>query len=77
MVSTALLVYNVFQLMFRAPKGETEIPVADGGEKASTTPKWTERWSVWITLMIIVVSLGYVINMIQNAPPGSVPFVTW
>lgn len=80
MVSTALLIYIVFHLMFRAPRGETEFPIADGGEKASTTPKWTERWSVWIFLMIVVVSLGYVIplmNMIQNAPPGSAPFVTW
>lgn len=80
MVSTALLIYIVFHLMFRAPKGETAFPIADGGEKASIAPKLTERWSVWILLMIVVVLLGYVIplmNMVQNAPPGSVPFVTW
>lgn len=61
-------------------KGNTECPISEGGESASITPKWTERWGLWIILMIVVVSLGYVIpliNMIQNAPPGSPPFVTW
>lgn len=79
-ISIILIVYIVFHLMFWAPKGNTEFPIADGGEHASVTPKWTERWGLWITLMIIVVSLGYVvplIDMVQNAPPGSPPFITW
>src|SRR5699024_7135109 len=79
-ISIILIVYIVFYLMFWAPKGKTEFPVADGGKYASLTPKWTERWGLWIFLMIIVVSLGYVIpliDMIQHAPPGSPPFVTW
>src|SRR5699024_4535062 len=79
-ISIAMIVYIVFHLMFFAPEGETEFPIADGGKHASVTPKWTERWSLWIALMIIVVALGYVmplIDMVQNAPPGSPPFVTW
>src|SRR5690625_2838069 len=79
-ISIILIVYIVFHLMFRAPKGNTEFPIAIGGESASVTPKWTERWGLWIILMIVIVSLGYVIplfNLIQNAPPGSTPFVTW
>lgn len=79
-ISTILVVYNVFHLMFRAPKGETEFPIAVGEDDASTTPKWTERWWLWIIIMLVVVAFGYVyplIDMIQNAPPGSPPFVTW
>lgn len=79
-ISIILIVYIVFHLMFRAPKGDTEFPIAEGEDNASKTPKWTERWGLWIVLMIAVVSMGYVIplvDLILNAPPGSSPFVTW
>ena len=66
--------------MFFAPKGHTEFPIAEGEDDASETPKWTERWGLWVALMLVFVAFGYVIpliDMIQNAPPGSTPFVTW
>lgn len=75
-----LIVYIVFNLMFFAPKGYTEFPIGQGEDDASETPKWTERWTVWIIIMLIIIAFGYVIplvDMIQNAPPGSKPFVTW
>lgn len=75
-----LIVYTVFHLMFLAPKGETEFPIAIGEDNASKTPKWSERWGLWIVVMLIVIAFGYVIplmDMIQNAPPGSPPFRTW
>lgn len=76
-ISVIMIVYTIFHLMFRAPKGETEFPVAEEAEDASPTPKWTERWSLWIVVMILVISTGYVIplvDIITNAPPGSPPF---
>ena len=79
-ISVCLVVYIVFHLMFKAPKGETEFPIAEVEEDAPATPKWTERWSLWILIMVIVVSMGYVIplvDIIMNAPPGSPPFKTW
>ncbi|MEI3608701.1 cbb3-type cytochrome c oxidase subunit I [Pseudogracilibacillus sp. SO10305] len=79
-ISVCLVVYIVFHLMFKAPKGETEFPIAEVEEDAPATPKWTERWSLWILIMVIVVSMGYVIplvDLIVNAPPGSPPFKTW
>lgn len=79
-ISVFLVVYIVFNLMLKAPKGETEFPVAEVEDDASPTPKWTERWSLWVVLMIAVISLGYVIplvDVIMNAPPGSPPFKTW
>ncbi len=75
-----LIVYIVFNLMFFAPKGNTEFPIGQGEDDASETPKWTERWTVWIIIMLIIIAFGYVIplvDMIQNAPPGSKPFITW
>lgn len=80
MVAAIMQVYAVFNLMFFAPKGETEFPIADEEEGATKTPYWTERWGVWVILMIIVVAMAYVIpltDFIVNAPPGSPPFKTW
>lgn len=80
LVSVVMVVCIVFHLMFKAPKGETEFPVAEVEDDAAPTPKWTERWSVWIVLMIAVISMGYVIplvDLVMNAPPGSPPFKTW
>ncbi|MFD1848521.1 cbb3-type cytochrome c oxidase subunit I [Oceanobacillus bengalensis] len=79
-IGAVLMVYIVFHLMFKAPKGETEFPIAEAEEDASETPKWTERWTLWIALMIAIVAMAYVIpivDMIVNAPPGSPPFRTW
>jgi len=80
MVSVVMVVYIVFHLMWKAPKGQTEFPIAEVEDDAAPTPKWTERWSLWIVLMIAIVSMGYVIpivDVIMNAPPGSPPFKTW
>lgn len=80
LIAVILQVYAVFNLMFFAPKGETEFPIAEEEEGAEKTPYWTERWGVWVILMLLVVSMAYVlpiVDMIMNAPPGSPPFKTW
>lgn len=79
-IGVLLQVYAVYYMMFRAPKGETEFPIAEKEDYDTKTPYWTERWSVTIVLMLIVVSMAYVIpivDFIVNAPPGSPPFKTW
>jgi cytochrome c oxidase subunit I len=79
-IGVILQVYAVFNMMFFAPKGETEFPIAEEEDNASKTPYWTERWGLWIVVMLIIVSMAYVIpltDMIVNAPPGSPPFKTW
>ncbi|HLR41286.1 MAG TPA: cbb3-type cytochrome c oxidase subunit I, partial [Virgibacillus sp.] len=79
-IGVVLMVYIAFYLMFRAPKGHTEFPIAEPEDDAAPTPKWTERWGLWIVLMLAVVAMGYVIpivDLIINAPPGSPPFRTW
>ncbi|MBU9722997.1 MULTISPECIES: cbb3-type cytochrome c oxidase subunit I [Bacillaceae] len=80
MVGVILQVYAVVHMMFFAPKGETEFPIADEEDNATPTPYWTEKWGRIIVIMLIVVAMGYVIpvvDMIVNAPPGSPPFRTW
>jgi cytochrome c oxidase subunit 1 len=72
-------VWAVFHMMFFAPKGETEFPLAEA-EEDDTSPYWTERWGLWIVLMLLVVTMAYVIpltDFIVNAPPGSPPYKTW
>jgi cytochrome c oxidase subunit 1 len=80
MIGVLIQVYNVFHLMFLAPKGETEFPLAEEEEGAPATPYWTERWGLWIVLMLSVVAMAYVIPLVEfivNAPPGSPPYKTW
>lgn len=83
LIAVIMQVIAVFNLMFFAPKGETEFPVIsekDDEKGASKTPYWTERWGVWVVLMIIVVAMAYVlplVDFIVNAPPGSPTFKTW
>jgi cytochrome c oxidase subunit I len=80
LIAVILQVYAVFNLMFFAPKGETEFPIAEEETGAEKTPYWTERWGIWVILMLLVVSMAYVLpiaDMIMNAPPGSPPFKTW
>ncbi|UTR08872.1 cbb3-type cytochrome c oxidase subunit I [Evansella sp. LMS18] len=80
MVGVILQVYAVVHLMFFAPKGETEFPIADVEDNASKTPMWTESWGRVVVLLLLLVAMGYVIPLVEfigNAPPGSPPFQTW
>lgn len=79
-IAGALQIYAVFNMMFFAPKGETEFPIAEVDPEEAPTPYMTERWGVWVVVMLIVVAMAYVLpltDMIVNAPPGSPPFKTW
>lgn len=79
-IGVLIQVFAVFNMMFFAPKGVTEFPIAEPEHPEEKTPMWTERWGLWIVLMLIAVSMGYVIPLVDfivNAPPGSPPFKTW
>ncbi|MDL4839602.1 cbb3-type cytochrome c oxidase subunit I [Aquibacillus rhizosphaerae] len=80
LIGVIIQVYAVFNMMFFAPKGHTEFPVAEPEDDATPAPLWTERWGLWIVLLIAVISMAYVVpivDMILNAPPGSPPIRTW
>jgi cytochrome c oxidase subunit I len=79
-VAVILQVYAAFNLMFFAPKGQTEFPIAEVEAGEAKTPYMTERWGIWVVLMVLVIAMAYVVpivDMIVNAPPGSPPFKTW
>lgn len=80
LIAVIIQVYAIFNMMFFAPKGETEFPIAEVEAGEFPTPYLTERWGIWVITMLIVVAMAYVLpltDMIVNAPPGSPPFKTW
>ncbi|GGB39567.1 cytochrome C [Virgibacillus dakarensis] len=80
LIGVIIQVYAVFNMMFFAPKGETEFPIGEPEDDALPTPIWMERWGLWIVLMLMVVAMAYVVpvvDFIVNAPPGSPPIKTW
>jgi len=79
LIGVVIQAYAVVHLAFFAPRGETEFPVAEK-EPGDVSGYWTERWGVWVVLMIIVVAMAYVapvVDMVANPAPGSPPFRTW
>ncbi|MBE3556007.1 MAG: b(o/a)3-type cytochrome-c oxidase subunit 1 [Firmicutes bacterium] len=79
-IGLALMVYNAFRMIYGAPKGYTEVPVADIEEEAGTPPAIFEKWWLWIGITVVLVLIAYfvpVTQMIQNAGPGSPGFNTW
>ncbi|MBB6454056.1 cytochrome c oxidase subunit 1 [Salirhabdus euzebyi] len=80
LIGVIIQVYAVFNMMFFAPKGHTEYPVAEPEDGAPAAPLWTERWGLWSVMLLLVVAMAYVIpivDMIMHAPPGSPPIRTW
>ena len=75
-IGVVLMVYIAFHLMFRAPKGQIEVPIAV--TDTSTTPMWLERWGLCIVLLIFIVAMGYAFPLMEMInTPGSPPFRTW
>lgn len=75
-IGGVLMIYIVFQLMFRAPKGVVEVPLAI--TDTSETPKWLERWGLCIVLLIAIVATGYAFPLLEMlGTPGSPPIRTW
>jgi len=80
-VGIVLEVIIMLNLMFFAPKGQTEFQLAEvDTEQALHTPPVLERWGVWLAITAVLVVVAYtvpIVDMIQNAPPGSPPLRTW
>ena len=79
-IGIILVLYIVANLLWFAPKGETEFPVGEVSENAEKTPMWLENWKIWLTICIALILFAYtvpVIDMIQNAPPGSKGYKFW
>ena len=82
-IGVVLMFYNVIALM-RAPKGDektvAEFPIGEASEEAGPTPRWLERWGVWVGLVVVLVLFAYTVpfaDMLIDPAPGSKPWVTW
>ncbi|WP_391209058.1 b(o/a)3-type cytochrome-c oxidase subunit 1 [Psychrobacillus sp. L4] len=79
-IGIVLVLYIVVNLLWFAPKGETEFPVGEVSEHAEKTPMALENWKIWLTICIALILFAYtipVIEIIQNAPPGSRGYKFW
>src|SRR5690625_3419769 len=64
-------------LVFFAPKGEEEFPIAEEGPTSGDTPAVLENWKLWIGITVALILFAYTIpfiDIIQNAPPGAEGF---
>ncbi|KIL36107.1 cytochrome C [Cohnella kolymensis] len=77
-VGVILIVYNMFALM-RAPKGETEYPIGQVSEESEPTPRFLERWGIWLGLAVALILFAYTIPLIDmlNNTVNSPGYVTW
>ncbi|WP_135556908.1 b(o/a)3-type cytochrome-c oxidase subunit 1 [Paenibacillus cymbidii] len=74
-----MMIYNVVAL-FRLPQGETEYPIAEAEESEQTTPRFLERWGMWIAISVILILFAYTIpimDMIGPMHPGAPGVRTW
>lgn len=79
-VAILLMIYIVIYLAYWAPVGHEEFPIGEVSENAETTPLILENWKLWIGICVVLILLAYtvpVMDIIQNAPPGSPGFKLW
>jgi cytochrome c oxidase subunit 1 len=75
-----LIIIIFVNLAFFAPKGEEEFPVGEAENLEEKAPMIFENWKLWLGITAALILFAYtipLIDMIQNAPPGSPGFKTW
>ncbi len=80
LISIILYIGLIIYLAFFAPKGVEEFPIGELAEQNLKLPAIMENWKVWIGIAIGLILFAYsipIIDMIQNAPPGSPGFKFW
>ncbi|TVY09472.1 cbb3-type cytochrome c oxidase subunit I [Paenibacillus cremeus] len=73
------IVWIVISLL-RSPKGVTEYPIGESMEPEEATPRYLERWKLWIAITVVLILFAYtvpVLQMIGPMNPGSPGYVTW
>lgn len=76
-IAIIIILYVVVQLAFFAPKGEQDFPLAELAPGAEKTPAILENFKVWGIILVAIIIFAYtvpILEIIQNAPPGSKGF---
>ncbi|GEL77554.1 b(o/a)3-type cytochrome-c oxidase subunit 1 [Tenuibacillus multivorans] len=79
-ISLVLYLILMINLAFFAPKGQEEFPVGVEADQSLKHPAILENWKVWVGIAFALILFAYtipVIDIIQNAPPGSKGFKFW
>ncbi|SDL90538.1 b(o/a)3-type cytochrome-c oxidase subunit 1 [Sediminibacillus halophilus] len=79
-IGILVLIYIVVHLSFFAPKGVEAYPIGEVADQAERTPTILENWKLWIGVCIALILFAYTIpimEIIENAPPGSPGFRLW
>jgi len=78
-IGVLLMVYNVAALL-RSQKGVTAYPLGESMEPEEATPRYLERWGLWIGLSVMLILFAYsipVMQMLGPMVPESPGYVTW
>ncbi len=75
-----LFIIIFINLAFFAPKGQQEFPVGEVADSADKPPLIFENWKLWLGITFVLILFAYTIpimDLIENAPPGSKGFKFW
>ncbi len=79
-IAILVIMYIVVQLIWFAPKGEEEFPVATVAPGAEKTPAILENFKIWGVILVALIVFAYtmpIIDIISNSPAGSKGFMPW
>ncbi|MFD0678941.1 MULTISPECIES: b(o/a)3-type cytochrome-c oxidase subunit 1 [unclassified Paenibacillus] len=78
-IGVIMMIVNVVMLL-KAPKGETEYPIAEVSDAAEKTPALFERWGLWVGVLVVLILVAYsipVMELLNNPGTGAKGIVTW
>lgn len=79
-VAILIIMYIVVQLIWFAPKGEEEFPIAEVAPGAENVPAFLENFKLWGVILVALILFAYtmpLIDIISNSPLGSKGFKLW
>lgn len=79
-IAIIIITYMVINLMFFAPKGQEEFPIAEVAPGAEKTPAFLDNFKIWGIILVALILFAYtipLIDIIQNGPVGSKGFKLW
>ncbi|KGR74180.1 cytochrome C [Ureibacillus sinduriensis BLB-1 = JCM 15800] len=79
-ISILFIIGIVINLLWFAPKGEEEFPVAEATEGSGKTPAILENFKVWGVILVALILIAYtfpIFEILDNSPAGSKGFKLW